>query len=211
MTEATESNLTIETEAPRPRRTRANARGNAREMSRDPSRGNLQVRGRDGEVLSRKRTAGADPFAIPPEVVPDGWEYQWIAMSVVGNKEVVMDDHLRMIENGWRPVRIEDAPQLQGRYMPAGASGHIIRGGQGLYERPKELCDEARAEDIRNAKQQITDRNDSLKLSGLKQQMPQGFEMGGHYKNTGGNIRLSIDPSLDADVPRPQHQLMDND
>jgi hypothetical protein len=155
-----------------------------------------EVLGRDGEILSRKRTGTADPFFVPPELIEKGWEMQWIAHSVTGNTEMVMDQNLQMLENGWRPVHA-DRPGFAGRYMPAGNKGHIVRGGQGLYERPKQLCEEARAEEVRLAKQLISDRNESLKLSGVNKNLPQGFEMNQRYRGTGGNIKMSIDPALD--------------
>lgn len=186
---------------------RGSARSRARETPpRDPVRsGPVVVKGRDGEVLTRKRTGVGDIFAIPPELIEPGWEMQWIAMSVFGNKEVVMDQNLGMLENGWRPVMADRFP---GRFMPAGHTGHIVRGGQGLYERPKVLCDEARSQDIREAKQLISDRNESLKLSGVKDKMGPGFEMNRRYRGTGGDVRMSIDPGLD--IPVPEHKLADD-
>lgn len=168
------------------------------------ARGRVTATGRDGEELSRRRTSTGDIFNIPRELIEPGWEMQWIAVSVVGNQEVVMDQNLMMLENGWRPVMAERFP---GRFMPAGHKGHIIRGGQGLYERPKVLSDEARSEDIRAAKQLVTDRNESLKLTGVKNQLGAGFEMSGKYRGTGGDVRMSIDRALDA--PTPEHQLAD--
>jgi len=166
--------------------------------------GRASAVGRDGEQLSRRRTQTGDIFDIPKELIEPGWEMQWIAISIVGNTEIVMDQNLMMLENGWRPVMADRFP---GRFMPAGHKGHIIRGGQGLYERPKVLSDEARAEDIRAAKQLISDRNDSLKLSGVKNQLGAGMEMGRKYRGTGGDVRMSIDRALD--VPVPEHQLAD--
>ena len=186
--------------------TRSTVRQPARQTTsrepRSPSRGGAVVRGRDGEVLTRKRTGVADIFHIPPELIEPGYELQWIAVSVLGNTEVVMDQNLQMLENGWRPV---DSSRFPGRFMPAGHKGQIIRGGQGLFERPKVLCDEARAEDVRLAKQLISDRNDSLKLSGVRNSMPDGFAMNGKYRGTGGDVRMSIDPALD--IQPPSHTL----
>ena len=153
--------------------------------------------GRDGEELSRKRATTNDIFHIPPELIPKNWEYQWCAVTVTGNSEIVMDQNLMMQENGWRAVKSDRHP---GRFMPAGHSGPIIRGGQMLMERPSILCQEARDEDIRNAKQLISDRNDSLKLSGVKQNLPDGFEMSRRYRGTGGDMRMTIDPAKPEDA-----------
>ncbi len=174
---------------------------------RQPTRsGRAVVVGRNGHVLTRKRTSTGDIFDIPAELIPPGWEYQWCAVSVIGNKDVLLDQNLMMAENGWRPVPAERYP---GRFMPEGQKGNIVRGGQMLMERPKELCDEARSDDIRAAKQLISDRNESLKLSGVKNSLPDGFEMkSNRYRGTGGDVRLTIDRGLD--IPVPQHTLAES-
>lgn len=188
-------------DAPQRSSNRQQTREAVRDMPRT-TRGKIQVRGRDGEILSRKRTSSGDIFAVPAELIDPGWEMQWIAVSVVGNTEIVMDQNLQMMENGWKSV---DASRFPGRFMPEGYKGAIIRGGQGLYERPKVLCDEARAEDIRTARQLISDRNESLKLQDVKTNMPDGFEMSGKYRGSGGEIRMSIDKGLD--IAQPSHTL----
>lgn len=197
----------VQTRTKRPYNRRVTQETPARAPARAPTRnGGVAVRGRDGEVLTRTRTGVGDIFAVPPDLIEPGWELQWIPLSVTGNTEIVMDQNLQMLENGWRPV---PADRFPGRFMPAGHKGHIIRGQQGLYERPKALCDEARAQDVREARQLISDRNDSLKLSGVKKGLPSGFEMSQRYRHTGGNVKMSIDPALD--IPAPSHQLADDD
>lgn len=167
-------------------------------------RGNVIVQGRDGEMLSRKRTSTKDIFDIPPELIPDGYEFQWCAVTVIGNSEILMDQNLMMAENGWRPVKADRYP---GRFMPEGHKGAIVRGGQMLMERPKILCEEARAEDIAIAKRQITDRDQSLMggKANVRGAMRDGIAMGGKYRGTGGDVRMSIDPALD--IPMPAHEL----
>lgn len=192
---------------------RTPTRGRPR-LAREPVRSSApraaagEILGRDGEVLTRKRSGTSDPFHIDPAMIEPGWEMQWIAHSVIGNAEVVQDQHLGMLENGWRPV---PAKRFPGRFMPAGTSpeAHIVRGGQGLYERPKALCDEARAEDYAIARQQMIDRDQALmgRKANLQGAMQNGFAMSPRYRGTGGDVRMSIDPALD--VPAPSHQLAD--
>lgn len=181
---------------------RAASRQPGRQAQRTNERGMAPVIGRNGEILSRKRRSGIDIFDIPKELIPEGWEYQWCAVSVVGNKEILLDQNLLMAENGWRPVPSDRYP---GRFMPEGHKGNIIRGDQMLMERPSILCQEARAEDERNARQLVSDRNESLKIQKAKGDMPDGFEMSRKYRGTGGDVRMTIDPGLD--IPPPQHQL----
>lgn len=192
----------------RARQTRA--RGNVRDQVREPmreARGGNVVIGHNGEQLSRKRKSTGDMFEIPKELIPKGWEYQWCAVSIVGNSEILMDQNLMFQENGWRSVPSE---RHDGRFMPVGHKGHIIRGGQMLMERPKALCDEARAEDIALARRQIQDRDQSL-MGGKAnvRNLPSGFEMGGKYRGTGGSLKMSIDPGID--VPMPHHQVAGSD
>ena len=169
-------------------------RGRTREATRTPT----VIRGRDGEVLSRTRSGTADPFDIPADLIPPGWDYQWNVVTVTGNSDVCLDQGMGMYENGWRAVPAERHP---GRFVARGTKGEIIRGGQRLEERPMQLTIDAKAEDVRNARQLLSDRNDSLKLSGVSKAMPDGFEMNSRRRGTGGNIRMSIDPALDVDAP----------
>ena len=177
-------------------RTRAGrqTRGRTREATRAPT----VIRGRDGEVLSRTRSGTADPFEIPDDIIPPNWTYQWNVVSVTGNSDVCLDQSIGMYENGWRPVPAERHP---GRFLARGTKGEIIRGGQRLEERPMQLTLDAKAEDVRNARQLLSDRNESLKLSGVPKAMPDGFEMNSRRRGTGGNIRMSIDPALDIEAP----------
>lgn len=174
-----------------------------RESNRDPGRG-LEVVGRDGEILTRHRQSASDPFEIPPDVVPDGWTYQWNVVSVTGNAEVVLDQSNGMYENGWRPVPADRHP---GRFVPRGTKGEVIRGGQRLEERPLVLTQQARAEDMAYARRQVSDRDQALmgNKANLRGAMGNGIEMGGRYRGTGGDLRMSIDRGLD--IPTPQHEL----
>lgn len=192
--------------APIPKRAsnREVPRQTASHDARSSPRTKGSVVGRNGEVLSRKRTSVGDIFHIPPELIPDGWSYQWAAVSVVGNTEILLDQNLMFAENGWRPVPSDRYP---GRFMPEGHKGNIVRGGQMLMERPMALTQEALLEDQRLARQQMSDRNDALKLSGVKKALPDGFDMSDKYRGTGGNIRMNIDKGLD--IPQPSHTLAD--
>jgi hypothetical protein len=174
---------------------RAASRTQTRAAPRTNASGRLEVTGRNGEALSRTRTYVGDIFEIPQEMIPDGWAYQWNAVSIAGNSEIILDQNHMMHQNGWRPVPAE---RYAGTLVPKGATGNIIRGQQMLMERPMELTKEAQAEDLRNARQLISDRNESLKLTKVKDQLPEGMEMAGKYKGTGGGIRMQIDKSLDV-------------
>jgi len=185
-----------EPETPR-RRMRRSSRDQAQA---DSPRGPMTVLGRDGQPLSRKRKDdGSDPFHIPQGLIPTGWTYQWCTDTVIGSKDLTADDTLKMYENGWRPV---PADRHEGRFMPVGHKGNIIRGGQILMERPKELTDEATAENLAKAYQQMRDRDEALMGGKAKarQSMRGGFEMS--PRNT--RINVSVDPGIDAPLPSYQ-------
>lgn len=178
----------------------------SREPARD-ARGNIVVVGRDGETLSRRRKDdGKDIFDIPEELKEPGWSYQWCAVSINGNSDILLDQNLMFAENGWRAV---PASRWEGRFMPRGHKGPIIRGQQMLMERPESLTREAEEENYRKAAQQIRDRDAQLlgRKANLKGSMGPGFEVrkGTNYK--GRQTRMSIDMDEALAAPRPQHEL----
>lgn len=173
----------------------AAARTPTRSAARTRPDGRIEVVGRNGEKLSRTRTHVGDIFEVPMSVIPKGWSYQWNAVSIAGNSDILLDQQHMMHQNGWRPVPAE---RYAGTLVPKGSVGPILRGQQMLMERPLELTQEAQKEDLRNARQLISDRNESLKLTKVKGELPDGIEMAGKYKGTGGGIRMQIDKSLDV-------------
>jgi hypothetical protein len=190
--------------APKRGYTRRGARTEAsREAGREPARqGAVVVEGRNGEILTRHRTGVKDPYEIPPHLIPPNYRYQWNAISVVGNKDMVMDQSMTMFENGWRPVPAERHP---GVFVPHGTKGEIIRGGQRLEERPTALCEEAAAEDRNTARQLMHDRNESVKritdgtAFGPRRDSHINMNIGrGVFADESGNIR---------EAPRPSHQF----
>lgn len=179
-------------------RTAPRARREAPREIREPVRkGALVVTGRDGEQLSRRRTAVGDVHFVPPNEIPHGWDYQWNTVTVVGQE--FPEEQQIMQQNGWRPVPAE---RHSGRWYPPGYKGAIVVKGLRLEERPTELGNEARAEDIENARKQHRDQTEVLKLS---KKLPTGMATGGNYRGTGADVRMTIDKGLD--IPRPQHQI----
>lgn len=182
---------------PRP----APAREAARDLAREtPRSGAVVVVGREGERLTRRRTATGDPLDIPAHEIPAGWDYQWNSVTVLGQgiQEIVRGD-LQMFENGWRAVPASRHP---GRWTPVGFEGAIIVDGLRLEERPLELSKEAKAEDHQRAKALVRDQTDALRMT---QRALPGAKVAQERKNAGG---MKMDFSdRGADIPRPEHQL----
>lgn len=166
----------------------------ARDSVRDtvvhtPRRGAMVVTGRNGEVLTRRRTQTGDQYHVPPNEIPDGWSYQWNPVSILNEETTKMQ--IENYENGWRPV---PANRHAGRWTKPGTVGEIVIEGLRLEERPQELTNEALREEERKAKQQLRDQTDALRLS---RKLPEGFDVGRQYKGTGADVRMSIDKNLD--------------
>lgn len=104
--------------------------------------GRVIVVGRDGKPISRKGDRNIDKFAIPREEIPDGWSYQWIAETVLNEPQTaaLMDFQQKQ----WTPV-----PQDRHPTRP------VRQGGLMLVERPKALTEEARQEEMQQAKDQL--------------------------------------------------------
>lgn len=102
-------------------------------------------------IRERKRKGGsmADDFAIDKSLIPDGMSWEWKRHTIHGQEDFGYQVGLR--EQGWEPV---DSGRLS-QFMPPGHKGGIIRKGMMLMERPKELTDEARREDLYNARAQV--------------------------------------------------------
>lgn len=179
-----------------------------REAARSPTQSDLVIRGRDGEVLSRKRRAVGDIFAVPEDIARryerEGYELQWNTYTVVNERAI--DHEMNMYENGWRPVPADRHP---GVWTPHGTKGEVIRGGMRLEERPTSLGKQAREEDLRNAHGLMRDQWAQM-YEGAKSRrnsggMPPGFSMETPSARRAARANMSIDPGLD--IPRPEHRL----
>lgn len=147
------------------------------------AQGRVIVIGRDGKPISRKGDRNIDKFAIPKEEIPSGWSYQWIAETVLNEPQTAQ--MLDFQQKSWTMV-----PQDRHPTRP------VRQGGLVLVERPKVLTDEARQEEMQEAKDQI------------KANVEQFAPPGGLQKT--GSIRRGKPVSVSADgVPEPTLELED--
>jgi hypothetical protein len=98
-----------------------------------------------------------DEFYIDPDIVPDGWSYEWKRYSLMGME---MDSHfVHLAQMGWEAVPTSRHPEL----MPLGTERKdIVRKGMMLMERPMELTDEVRAIERRAARERVQTREQQL-------------------------------------------------
>jgi hypothetical protein len=139
--------------------------------SREPARAAPRTRTR-----MRHATAQDDEFAIPKGEIPDGASYQWKRFTVMGQEDPFYLAAMR--RQGWEPVD----PKCHPNWVPEGYDKpYIIRGGQILMERPKELTEQAEREVIDLTRQDMLTAEQRLGLapkdtmtrnfSGLKNQV----------------------------------------
>jgi hypothetical protein len=104
-----------------------------------------------------------DKFEAPP--APDGWEYEWRRIDVLGKPDPSYQ--VDLAQKGFELVDASRHPEM----MPKGYTGPIVVDGLGLFERPKEISDEARTRAYRKATGQV--RSMEMKNAG---QRDDGFD-----------------------------------
>lgn len=90
-----------------------------------------------------------DEFYIDANVIPAGWTYQWRRQTVAGKE----DPHymVGLMRSGWRAVPASRHPEM----MPIGWEGSIEKKGLILMELPKILVDRKKADEKREAIEQL--------------------------------------------------------
>lgn len=100
---------------------------------------------------------GTDKYFIPPNLIPDGWSYEWKRLTVFGKEDPSYQVSLAV--RGWEPVPRSRHPQL----MPDTYRGETIeRDGQILMERPLEITQEVQVQDKRRAREQVKFKEEQL-------------------------------------------------
>jgi hypothetical protein len=93
---------------------------------------------------------GSDNFYIDPEIIPDGWSYQWKRHTIYGQEDPAYQ--VQLARAGWTAVPASRHPEM----MPAGtADGVITRKGMILMECPSEIIEERRGIEFRQAREQV--------------------------------------------------------
>ena len=99
----------------------------------------------------------ADVFYIPPNLVPDGWCWEWKEYLVFGKLDPAKQ--VEQSRTGWEPVSAARYPEL----MPGETNEPwVLRRGMRLMERPMEITEIARASEQRRANEQIQSKMEQL-------------------------------------------------
>lgn len=140
----------------------------------------------------RRRKGYVDDTYIAPHEIPPGMDYNWKRFTVTGEPQ---EEYLMaMAENGWEPVPAARHPRLASRSRK---DGHIVRGGLILMERPMELTEEARAEDLAEARAQLSIQQRRL------METPAGTMPRDADPRTAARIRQTYEPMQVPDDPKP--------
>jgi hypothetical protein len=107
-----------------------------------------ELRGHLGDI-----DEGTDEFYVDPNMIPDGWTYEWKRHTVYGQEDPAYQ--VALARAGWTPVPADRCPRHRAM-MPMGSDSMIItRKGNILMECPTEIVDERRMADRRAARDQV--------------------------------------------------------
>jgi hypothetical protein len=105
---------------------------------------------------------GQDEFFVDPNMIPEGWSYEWKRHLLLGAEDPSYN--VSLAREGWEPVPVNRDSKHRAM-MPMNWSGsHIERKGMILMERPSEIVEEMRLLEKRKARDQV--RAKEAQLSG---------------------------------------------
>lgn len=100
-----------------------------------------------------------DKFFVPPDIIPDGWTYEWKTFTV---------------HNAEQSDRVNAFQRTGWSFVPANRPGHaiflptnwkekiIIKEGMVLVERPTEICELVKNRALNEARAQVRIKDDQL-------------------------------------------------
>lgn len=99
----------------------------------------------------------SDEFFIPPEIIPDGWTYEWKRRLVQGQEEPAYQ--VALARTGWEAVPCKRHPEM----MPLGWQGATIeRKGMVLMERPAAVTERVEQLNRQRARNQVRVKEQQL-------------------------------------------------
>lgn len=171
-------------------------------------RGDNEIRGRSGEILTRNRVSGngyVNEFDIPMSARDPDWDLHWARASVHGKADPANMNAL--YDNGWRPA----SPKNYSDIMPdMRGKESIERDGQILMERPMKLTQQALAETYDDA---LELRETSAETFGSRK-LPKGFDKGRKARKGNFDASKKISRGEFVQSPRearPAYEYADGD
>lgn len=99
----------------------------------------------------------ADEFYIDPDVIPEGWTYEWKTYTILGKVDPAYQ--VTLARRGWEAVPTKRHPEL----MPIDTDEvNITRKGMILMERPAQVTTEVRKLENKQARDQVRAKEDQL-------------------------------------------------
>ena len=125
--------------------------------ARDEDDPRVRAAKRAAELRDHGGGEGEDDFFIPPEIIPDGWCYEWKRHTALGAEDPAYQ--VQIARAGWDAVPVKRHPEM----MPMDYKGMtILRKGMVLMERPQETVDEAKNRELRKARSQVRQKEQQL-------------------------------------------------
>jgi hypothetical protein len=126
----------------------------------------------------------SDDFYIAPDMVPDGWTYEWKRKTVYNQEDPAYQ--IQLARMGWTPVPASRHPEM----MPSGwQAATIERKGQTLMERPEVITDRVKAKDKEAARNQVRIKEAQLNSA------PDG-QFGREHPNLANKVKKSYSPMV---------------
>jgi hypothetical protein len=131
---------------------------------------------------------GGNQFYVDPRIIPDGWSYEWKTRTVLNQENPGYQ--VKCASTGWEDVPAHRHPQM----MPVEYKGMTIdRMGMRLMERPLEITEEVKARDLKNARDQVRQKEAQLT----------GAPAGTFERDNKGNTLVNVKKSY-AQIPIPR-------
>lgn len=103
---------------------------------------------------------GTDEFYIPPDIIPDGWTYEWKRHMIFNQEDPSYT--VSLARDGWEPVPVDRCPTHRAMMPENWKKGTIERKGMMLMERPREITEEVRRMDLMRARNQVRVKEQQL-------------------------------------------------
>jgi hypothetical protein len=104
-----------------------------------------------------------DTFFVPPDIIPDGWTYEWKRKSVFNKEDPAYA--VQLARDGWEPVPLKRCKKHRAM-MPTNWDGETIeQHGMILMERPEEITQAYRDIELRKARAQVRQKEAQLSAS----------------------------------------------